>query len=368
MKTAAILRLCAITCLAIYGADMHKLLLTVGAFLLGKPLGLVEYGRLADISFAALTVGLVLAVFVSSNFNIRALLNGPFALMFFLVIVMTVSLIQSSDELSMEQYYRFLGGNFVLFICALLCCKSLNDVRQIFNIWVLNSIILAVISIYLFKIGITWSSGRSSLFPGTGIRTGYFCALSIIYLVSDILCRKKRDSLYFRLGLIGVLLAGVLLSGSKAALLLLMGSVAALFILKLLITKKIHVLPSLSIFVSLFFFVTIVIKSIIGLETSGGEVGYLDDILKIDSYLQAGEDRTVLLKDYVGFGAINPLIGHGISAAYSLDKRTHSVATALFVQVGLIGLLGYLFFLFSVIFNGLKVMIMLARQRNSNTF
>lgn len=217
---------------------MHKLLLTVITFLAGKPLGLVEYGRLADISFAALTVGLALAVFVSTNFNIRPLMNVPLALMFFLGILMTVSLMQSSDELSMENYYRFLGGNLVLFISALLCCKSLNDVRLILNIWVLNSIILAVISIYLLQIGVTWSSGRRLLFPGTGIRTGYFCVLAIIYLVSDIVFRTRRDSLYFRFGIISILLAGVLLSGSKASLLLLMVSIAALFILKWLITKK----------------------------------------------------------------------------------------------------------------------------------
>ncbi len=366
MKVKSRIRLCAIICLAIYGADMHKLLLTVFAFLAGKPLALMDYGRLADVSLAILTASLALAVFLFTNFKLRSLINVPLALMFFLGILMTLSLLQSSDEISMEHYYRFLGGNLLLFIGALLCCKSIADVRLIFNIWVFNSIILAVISIYLFQIGLTWSSGRSTLFPGTGIRTGYFCALSIIYLVSDIFFRTKRERMYYRFGLISILFAGVLLSGSKASMLLLLASLAALFILKLSMTKKIHVLSSLSIFAIIFLSVAVIIKSIVGLEMSGGEVGYLGDTLKFDSYLHAGHERIVLSKDYIRLGMKSSLIGHGISAAYSLDLRTHSVTTALFIQVGLIGLLAYLFFLLAVIFRGLKVMTKLVRMRYRN--
>jgi O-antigen ligase len=184
--------------------------------------------------------------------------------------------------------------------------------------------------------------------------------------MSDIFFRTKRESLYYRFGLISILFAGVLLSGSKASMLLLLASLAALFILKLSMAKKIHVLSSLSIFAIIFLSVAVIIKSIVGLEMSGGEVGYLGDTLKFDSYLHAGHERIVLSKDYIRLGMKSSLIGHGISAAYSLDLRTHSVTTALFIQVGLIGLLAYLFFLLAVIFRGLKVMTKLAMMRYRN--
>jgi O-antigen ligase len=133
-----------------------------------------------------------------------------------------------------------------------------------------------------------------------------------------------------------------------------------------LITKKIHVLSSLSIFAIIFLFIAVIVKSIVGLEMSGGEVGYIGDTLKFHSYLQAGDERIVLSKDYIKLGMKSPLIGHGISAAYSLDFRTHSVTTALFTQIGLIGLLTYLFFLLTVIFRGLKVMTKLATMKYVN--
>lgn len=118
--------------------------------------------------------------------------------------------------------------------------------------------------------------------------------------------------------------------------------------------KKIHVLSSLSILVIIFFFVAIVIKSIIALEMSGGEAGYLGDTLKIYSYQHSGDSRIALFKDYIELGMESPLVGHGISAAYSLYERTHSVMTALFVQVGMIGLLAYLLFLIAVIISWTK--------------
>lgn len=342
--------------IAMYSADLGKQFLTIIAFLMGNPLGLVEYGRIVDIIFVILVTFFTLAVLMFKKKSVRQFYNMPVALLVFLAMLMTISLMESSDELSMENYYRFLGGNLLLFLGVLVCGQSPEAIKRIWNIWIFNSVILATISSYLFLIGITWSSGRSELFPGTGIRSGYYCGLSVIYLASKIILdsRHKLRHSFLRGGGICIGILGVLLSGSKFSLFLVMASLIMMVFLKLLITKSMG-RSSLLFMFSIFTLITILIfKVLVGFEMSGRDMGNLSNVYTTDSFQNSTYGRIDLSKHYFELGMESPLIGHGISAAYSLTERTHSMLLSLFVQVGLLGVMAYLLFLVGILVPGFR--------------
>jgi O-antigen ligase len=342
--------------LGFYGPDMHKLFLTVVAFLSGTPLAFEDYGRLADIIVGSIILGLFLAVVLLNKRSIRYLLNVPTGLMVVLALLMTISLMQSSDEISMENYLRFMGGNLLVFFGALVFCRTPEAIKRIWDIWVITGIILALISIYLFRAGIVWNAERSLLFPGTAIRGGYFCGLSVIYLTAGLIFEDKHKHLFLRLGVIALCLAGVLLSGSKFSFLLVIGFLMIAYGAKLVLTKKVNLVPIVLSFITVMSVSVIIFDSLIGMESQGLGTGKVGEIHNADIYNRAAVERLDLDKDYLELGMKNLFFGNGIAAAYALKERTHSVLVALFVQVGLSGVAIYLLFLFIIVSKGFNIM------------
>ncbi|MBM4288706.1 MAG: hypothetical protein FJ135_11305 [Deltaproteobacteria bacterium] len=340
----------------VFAPDIHKLFLSVIAFLMGKSVGLIElYGRLGDIIVASVILSLLLIVVIFNFRSIRSLMNIPSLLMVVLGLLMTISLIEYSDELSRENYVRFMGGNLLLFFAALFFCRTPETIKRVWNVWIMASIILALISIYVFMQGITWSSGRSMLFPGTGIRSGYFCALSVVYLMAGLLFDSKSDYLFWKLGITGLCMVGILLSGAKAAFLLATGFLILLYGANFVLIKK---RKKIAIILSVFTVIiasAIFFKSIMQMQEEGITTGYLAHTFDSDSYGSATSYRMGIHETYLNIGMKDIFFGSGISAIYTYECRTHSLLMAFFVQLGLIGVTIYLLFLAGVLLNGLSL-------------
>lgn len=335
---------------AAYAVDLNKLLLSVSAFLMGKPLAFSEFGRLSDILCAALCTCLTLAVVLFTKRKpMHVYFYGPLVLMTFLGLLMTLSLLQSADGESIENYGRFMAGNMVLFFGALVGCQSTENGKRIWLIWGIGCLVLAIISLYLACIGLMWTSGRNALFPATAIRTGYGCALTVIYWTTSILLDPSCRHKVLKVGGIGICILGVLLSGSKASLLLMVGALVVILLMQIQTTGYVKAAPALGVLFAVVFITVIVIVLVTGLEKSGGESGYLGGLHQADSYATSVYERLRLSKAYIQLGLQRPFLGKGISAAYSLELRTHSLLVALFVQVGLFGVLAYILFLTSLL-------------------
>ena len=327
--------------LGIYGSDLHKLICNLIA---------ENFSFILDIIFAALCFLVFLLALFKKN-TPKRFFNIPVLMQILLLALLSISLIHSHDEVSLFNYIRFLGGNILLFFSALVICRKEKQVKKIWNIWIITSVILAAISVWFFFQGITWQSGQAAIIEGTGIRTGYFCAIGLIYLFVSSNLKIK----YF---LIPLFLFAVIVSASKGALLLLIGTLFFVLPLIQVINKKLK----LKTFISLIFVILIFLGLLIFILPKTGE-GEVKEVAIWGNYVHSLSDRLDLTGEYIKLGLSHPIIGNGISASYSLIERTHSVILSLFVQIGIFGILFYLIFALNMFFIGFKL---LKKTKNYN--
>ena len=333
--------------LAIYASDFHKLLLNICSFFGGNIAFANEYGRMLDAILALLCAFNALLIVLLKP-DIGRFTNVGFLAQFVIFALLSFSLLNSHDMISLENYARFAAGNLLIFFAAIAICRTPLEIRRVWAIWIFTSVCLSIISICLFGAGINWSSARSAVIPVGNIRTGYFSSISLVYIFANLSTRFNSKNL-FLLFLIIVLMGGILTSGSKASII-----IAALGIG---IYLFIPVVSALKVPKQVIFIAPVIIFLIIfaGHVNRFESTGFIKDNIKPQSYFKAGQNRIELMQSYLKLGSDSPIFGNGISASYSLEERTHSVLMSVFVQIGVLGLLAYIVFLISVVLKGLRV-------------
>lgn len=333
--------------LAIYASDFHKLLLNICSFFGGNIAFANEYGRMLDAILALLCAFNALLVALLKP-DIGRFTNVAVLAQFVIFALLSFSLLNSHDMISLENYARFAAGNLLIFFAAIAICRTPLEIRRVWVIWIFTSVCLSIISICLFGAGINWSSARSAVIPAGNIRTGYFSSISLVYIFANLSTRFNSKNL-FLLFLIIVLMGGILTSGSKASII-----IAALGIG---IYLFIPVLSALKVPKQVIFIAPVIIFLIIfaGHVNRFESAGFIKDNIKPQSYFKGGQNRIELMQSYLKLGSDSPIFGNGISASYSLEERTHSVLMSVFVQIGVLGLLAYIVFLISVVLKGLRV-------------
>lgn len=340
--------------LSIYASDLHKLTINTTAVLIKEPLKYVELANTADIYLAALCLVIVLYSMVTNKRILNKIVTIPMWSQIVLVGLFSISLITNGTSLSLHKYYQFIGGNLVLFLGALFLFEDIDDIKIFFRVWLLSSLIISIISIYLYSIGATYHSARAAVIPGLDFRAGYVSAISIIYLIinkesfKDRLSAPKNNLIY--ISFLITLLFSVITSGSKASFGLLFMILIVYFLLYLNndLDKYIYIFLGLSIVAIILYFIA---------KADAGKYG--TNILEVDQYITSLTSRVDILKRYWKNGLSSLFTGLGISASYGSGEfqRTHSMITAFFVQIGLFGVFSYLVFIGSVIITGLNTVI-----------
>lgn len=334
--------------LGVLATDLHKLILNTILFFLGKTTLLGLDGRTLDIVLVLLLFVLIVAVILSKPKEINKLDNISVLTQVLIVILLTFSLLAFHDAVSLLNYGRFLLGNFLLFISTIILCKNINDVNKLMKIFVLSSILLSIISTYMFFYGINWSSGRSNIISGVVIRSGYFSALSFIYVLSFLSIKVSLRNFGLLLVLL-LLIFGVLTSGIKAPLILLLIGIAMFQIIPIILFSKIRLQ------IILLIPITIIIGGFIVYVTEVENAGFVKGIINFDSYFLSVSRRMDLIEGYLQIGLSKIIFGNGIGASYSLENRTHSITSAFFVQIGVVGLFFYISWLINLIYIGLRI-------------
>lgn len=337
--------------LGVYASDLHKLLLNLMPALWGQPQKFARYGRPLDMFFCGLIIALCVVVVIARRFKIHRFEALPVLSQLSLAAFLTLSLVLHYNELSLEHYSRFIGGNLLLFLAPLLLCWRVSYVRLVWRIWVAMSLTLALVGVWFLLQGLMWRSARAELIPGTVVRMGHVCAVSVIYLL--ILARRESKlRTLLRFCLLSLLLFGILSSGAKVAYLLLGCVVLVVGVGRFLPLGRVK-LSEIAVFVVLLLLATGMLVYICRSE----KAGFASSSFQIDSYRKSIESRTPLLRHYAALGLERPILGHGIAASYRQESvglpRAHSVSLALFVQTGVVGLTCYLLFVFSVIVGGI---------------
>lgn len=331
------------TILGIYGADLHKLMLSILSLMIGHPLILTTYGRFSDMAMVVLLICITGVILIAQPNRLFTLLNIPFVLMVCMGFLVAFSLINYYDESCVEWFYRFMAGNLLLFFSSVIICTKLSNTRLLLLIWVCTSLVMAVCVICLTLIGITWTSGRSNLIQGVGIRSGYFSALSVIYIVTHLLCRfKSYQEFLLLMPILIILVLGCLVSGSKASILLMILGISIIYCIKWAKFRKHSVGNSIAIIGLIILSVGIFFLVLPKLIDAGIDIGFLSQSAEYQSYQEAFQDRFNLALEYINYGSQHFFFGRGISSAYNLDIRTHSALTSFFVQFGIVGVALYL--------------------------
>ncbi|GEM_PF-3201149 len=335
--------------LAVYASDLHKLVLSIYSFFVGNIGFVSNYGRLLD------TILVVLCAFNASlavllRPKIAILFNIPVLTQILIVLLLSLSLMKTFDPISLENYSRFIAGNILIFFSAIVICKTPVEIQRVWIIWIITTVCLSIISIIFFYYGINWSTGRSEIIPIGNIRTGYFGAVSVCYIFTNITGRLNLKQLLY-LATMMLLILGIVTCGSKASLLLTMFGIGLIITIPILtkfkVPKKIvYVLPLI-----------LLLCVFAGYISNSQDAGFIKDTLNVQSYFDAGEVRLESIKSYMMLGASSLIFGNGINAAYSLDIRTHSVFTAFFVQIGILGIIAYFVFLINLLFKGVQLIV-----------
>jgi O-antigen ligase len=333
--------------LGIYASDLHKLLLNVCLFFQGNNAFSDEHGRILDAAVALFCAfNALLVVFLKPG--IGRFINAAVFSQLIILTLLSFSLWNSYDMISLEHYARFVAGNLLIFFAAIAICRTPHEIRRVWVIWIFTSVCLSIISICLFGAGINWSSARSAAIPGVNVRPGYFSAISIVYLFANLSIKPNLKNFFILLVMI-ILGLGILTSGSKGSLIL--ASLGIGIYLLVVFFSELRV-PKHVIFITLL--ITLVIVFAIHLKRfeSAGAVGATIDPQRYHKSIQG---RIEIAKHYLNLALASPIFGNGISASYSLEKRTHSVLLALFVQIGVVGLLAHIVFLISLLLKGLRL-------------
>jgi len=331
-----------------FAADLHKLAINTASVVTDNPLGWEPVARNADV-FVAVSLLILCALNVGRVISVPRIAVTPLVIQGLLAVIVTVALVRHYDEVSSVHYQRYIGGNFTLFAGAFLLCRDERGIRLAWRMWLAAATVMSLLGIWYWLTGISWSSGRAQLVPGTGIRMGYQSGVAFIYL----LFAQDRALSLIRLPLVAGVVFAVFVSGSKMALLLTLG-VAVLFALRNLTSRQRSAGSQ---------FLLVVFIAACGALTAtiilrGDQLGFYNDTFDLDSYRTSCAVRTEVGGGYLRLAMDAPWGGHGISAAYNeaLGHRTHSVVQALLVQTGLPGTLLYVVFAVWLAVNGFRML------------
>lgn len=333
--------------LGIYASDLHKILLNVLFALRGQPLQAIIYARLTDTIFASLCLIIFVITLIIKHNSIQRLFNFSVGTQILLICFFTLSLTQSYDNISVENYFRFLGGNILLFLLPIVICITEKEIKRVWDIWLFTTFILGITALWFAILGIDYTSGRTNLVQGTGITTAYNCAITSIYLLVYVYGISKRKEFIYYFFIIPFFLFAVITSGSKAAFLLLAFVILLYLFTHAIITKHVN-LKIFKVIIIESIFVGIMLFMIYNLKI-GGDIG---EIVTGNSYEQAIADRKFSNLEYVNFSKQNLFTGLGIDAAYQFSQRTHSVFVALLVSIGILGAISYALFIFNILIIG----------------
>lgn len=343
-------------CIGIYGADLHKLSINTGAVLFSSPLAWKDIASGLDIVLACLVI-LFSATGILASKHLPRGASIPVLSQFMLVGLMSIGLWRHFDEISLLHYKRFIGGNLSLFLGAVFVCTRTWKIRLIWNVWLATALLQAFIAIWYWREGYLWTSIRATLIPGTGIRMGYQCAIAFIY---TLLANGNKD--LKSIAMCCLFAFGVLMSGSKMALLLTVGIGSSMFLFEMLKTRQIALSRILIFTVS-----AVAIVQILFVIAWSEKEGFHKYVLDLEQYVSSVENREELNDEFYELALKHPIMGSGISAGYyeiSGDKMqtTHSAVQATFLQLGIPGLVSYLVL---VLFLGLSGFSAIRRTQRS---
>ncbi len=331
-----------------YAIDLQKFAINLASAVLYKPLAWSETAHLVDIGLAAALV-LLGALKAGKLVRIPSLWKTPLLIQFLFFVCFTMALIVHFDLLSRSQYLRFVAGNLLLFILPLLFLRKEFQIELFFNVLLFTAVVYALLGGWYLHEGLMWSSSRTKFIPNTGIRMGFICALAFLYVI----IAGGRWKFSTKLLISGILLLGIIASGSKGSLIILAVTLAFRAGVYFLMGRRMKK-AELYLLIS---FLLLAAPLMYMLSVSEG-TGFAKQVTESDTYLNSLVMRIDIIKYYIQFGLQEPLLGHGISAAYSevsgYPIRTHSAISSIFVQAGIIPVLLHLSFALWFIFVGMK--------------
>ena len=322
--------------IGVYGADLHKLAINTAAVLFASPLAWKDFAATVDVMLAVATVTVSALAFLNSS-RFPRVAAVPLISQVMLVALMSAALFTHYDDISLLNYKRFIGGNIALFFGAIFVCNRMWKVRLVWSIWLLTALLQAFIAIWYWREGYLWTSIRSTLIPATGIRMGYQCAIAFVYCLF-----ASGDKNWKSVGMCCLFAFGVLMSGSKMALLLTVSASCGMFAFEMIKTQKVAALRLI-----LFSISAVAIAQILFVIATSEKEGFHKYVLDFDHYVSSVENREDLGEEFFDLAWQHPIAGSGISAGYyelngDQMQTTHSAVQATFLQLGLLGLVTYL--------------------------
>lgn len=301
--------------------DLHNAILLSALNLASKNELFLQLRPINDILFVLLTIALI-------PIARQPLRNGRATIptLTILVLTYTGTLILDNSDLALIGYIRFIAGNVLCFIAAASTIHKREHLNHFGILLIVTSIILTGITLYLYTQGQIFGSTRDEFFPGTEVRTGYYCAFSTIYALTlpNSLKHTVVKSLAFSIGL----LSAILTANNAALSIIIVASVA--WPITAIKHQKTLTLLTLSI-----------VPILIYLAYNHSQTP--DSVFKIIKAQQSSASvRLTIGFQYISLASENLLTGNGIGSAYSLDFRTHSVTIAFLVQSGIIGACAYI--------------------------
>ena len=319
------------------------------AAILGRPLAWVPVAHALDIALAALLLAICLWT-LKQPVNLRRSLQVPVVIQLLLAWTITVSLLWNYDPVSLRHYLRYIGGNVTLFGVGILCCRKELAIRLICRVCLVAGVLQGGLGIWFTMKGLGWASARAAFVPGIGTSLGYTCGFAVLYTVIG------RDPWLRPFAILPLLIAGfgVLVGGSKIALLLTLAFLVLSYMFNVLHAQRIA--PA-KVALGLLLLPVTGVSSYVFLSSEHSGMGR--EILDSESFADSFEGRMSLFKRFGDSSMDNLLVGSGISAAYDegygfdMISRTHSVLSSLLVQIGVPGVLLYILFLtFCLLFGG----------------
>lgn len=322
--------------IGVYGADLHKLAINTASVLFASPLAWKDVAATLDVVLAVATVSVSVLAFLSSSRFPRVAVV-PLLSQVLLVALMSAALWMHFDDISLLNYKRFIGGNIALFFGAIFVCNRTWKIRLVWSIWLATALLQSFIAIWYWREGYLWTSIRSTLIPATGIRMGYQCAIAFVYCLF-----ASGDKNWKSIGMCCLFAFGVLMSGSKMALLLTVFASCGMFAFEMIKTQKVAALRLI-----LFSISSVAILQFLFLIASSEKEGFHKYVLDFDHYVSSVQNREDLSEEFFELAWEHPVTGSGISAGYyelngDQMQTTHSAVQATFLQLGMLGLSTYL--------------------------
>lgn len=343
--------------LAVYGADLPKVLVSVLPLLAGKPRAWDAYVSYVDYGVAAIAAGTLLLVALLGKARWRRwFVSVPVVSQLALTCLRLVGVLKTPDSYSLAMFAQFVGGNILLLLMPVAVCRSDTHVRRVWRIWLIMALVLALAAVWMLSQGAVSRGARARYLALGGIRTGRVCAVATIYLlVATSGQRLSSQKRCLRLMALMILLSAILTTGSKAALVGLI-AVLALYV-GFFLRRRAGCIEFLGLSVVglsvLLFFVL-------------NPMNLSFDVLRLARYARSLESRALLAQHYLQLGWSSPLVGSGIRSSYGGDSsigRTHNVLLELYVQGGILGPVLFLLFFVSTLAYGWRAIRMTSSNK-----